>query len=159
MLASLVRSKLPRIQVHLVDKLEIDPAEMVLPWVARCFIGAAGGLEATCRLLDCLLLEGPKVLHRAGLALLAACEGTITSCAHPAALPQLIEGRSCRALDAPGREGELVGAAFRRTVVGGMGGDMLGALRATAVAEVGGRLEERRRRLAAIMTVPRRVPA
>ncbi len=92
-----------------------------------------------------------QVLHRTGLALLGLVEGTILSCCHPAALPTLIEGRAARTLGAPGGDGLLVAAAFRRSTVGGMPSQALAGMRARAAVEVQQKLDERRRQLELIL--------
>lgn len=154
-LSSLIRSKLPHLAGHITTELEVPLPELLSSWVARCFVGALGSLEATARLWDCLLYEGPKVLHRAGLALLHHCQPTVLSCSHPAALHFLIEGRAAQAHAAPGREGALVVAAFRRSSVGGMPHGVVDRLRGAAVEEMERQVEDRRRRLAEILGSPR----
>jgi hypothetical protein len=148
-MCALVAAKLPRVHEHVVDTLGVPMADLVAPWVSRCFVGALGGTER--RLLDCLLYEGPKVLHRAGVALLGLFEAAVESCGHPGALPHVLESRAATTLGAPGGGGLLVGAAFRRTAVGGMAGAKIAALRADAAEQVEAQLERRRRQLAAIL--------
>jgi hypothetical protein len=151
LLASLIKIRSPRVHAHLTDELEISPADLISPWISRCFVGSLGDLEATARVWDCLVFEGPKVLHRVGLALLALSESTVFSCAHPQALPRLLEARCAQALCGPGRGGALVGAAYKRSVVGGLPASLVAGLRAAAAEEVAGKLDERRRRLAALL--------
>lgn len=150
-LTSLVRGKLPRIYTHLVKELEVTPSDLLGPWVSRCLVGAAGSIQATARCWDCLLFEGPKVLHRVALAILAMSESTILSCAHPMALARLLEGRVKGAAALCG-EGVLISAAFRRSLVGSMPGAMLASLRVKAAADVERQLERKRAQLAQIIS-------
>ncbi|KAI8469995.1 MAG: hypothetical protein J3K34DRAFT_459070 [Monoraphidium minutum] len=147
LLSTLAAAKLPRLHAHISRDLEIDPAELLLPWVSSCFVDALQDFEETARVWDCLLFEGPKVLHRAGLALLAACEPAVLACGQPDALPRLLGRRAAQALGGRGGNGALVGAAYRRSVVGCMAHEKIDALRAAAAAEVAGHMDDKRRRL------------
>jgi hypothetical protein len=150
--ATLLRQRLPRVHDHLSEDLGYaGVADLFAPLFSRCAVGWLGWHEPTARLWDCLVLEGPKALHRAGIALLATFEGTTLACAHPAALPRLLDGRAAQALGRPGREGALVAAMHRRGVVGGLPAAQLAALRAAARAEVAARAEDRRRRMQEIL--------
>lgn len=157
-MALLITAKLPRVASHLAGDLGFPAHELAAPWVATCFAGALGSVEASARAWDCLLFEGPKVLHRIALAVLSRFQGAVLACSRAPGLPRLLE-RSCASAAAAGAagrrgggEGAVVEAGFRR--VGGLPGAKLAALRAAAAADVERRAAERRRHMELVLGRP-----
>lgn len=72
---ALAAKKLPALAAHL-EKLETGVAAVMGPWVP-CMFTSVLPPEASACLLDCAMLEGSKVLQRAGLALMKMHSSTI----------------------------------------------------------------------------------
>lgn len=74
-LKEIVEQKLPRLAQHL-DECEIDLTTVTLNWFIALFFDAMP-FQTMLRLWDCFLMEGPKVLFRFTLAILALYEEDI----------------------------------------------------------------------------------
>lgn len=94
---NLVVKKLPKIQQRL-RKLECRLGSVTSVWFASAFCTSLPA-ETVARVWDCLLVEGPKVLHRVALALLRKFENSVVSCTHDLQLKKVLECRVARVYD------------------------------------------------------------
>jgi hypothetical protein len=139
----LVAKKLPKIANHLA-KLETNSTAVSPSWFSSLFTTILPA-EVTARIFDCLLLEGGKVLQRAGLALLKHYETSICAASHPAQLRKVLDSRAARLYDAE----SLMNTAFKG--VGAMPTAVIQGLRSVAGAAVDAQIEEQRQRLELIV--------
>ncbi|GFH23348.1 Rab-GAP TBC domain-containing protein, partial [Haematococcus lacustris] len=122
-LEQLVARKLPRLATHLAS-LRCDLAAITGHWLPSLLLAALP--PATCvRVWDCVMVEGPKVLLRVGLALLKVYELTVTSVTSPDVLRKVLDLRVARSNDAE----ELLATAFRG--IGSLSGTFVSGLRAS----------------------------
>lgn len=142
MLDGLVARKLPKVAVHL-GRLGTSASALAGGWYASAFTTTLPA-EAAARLLDALLLEGSKVLHRAALALLKTFETSVLAAGHPGQLAKVLDARAS-VLDG----GPLLALAFKG--LGPLPGSTVAGLRARAAAQVDAALEAQRARLAALV--------
>ncbi|KAJ9517316.1 hypothetical protein QJQ45_016685 [Haematococcus lacustris] len=145
-LEQLVARKLPRLATHLAS-LRCDLAAITGHWLPSLLLAALP--PATCvRVWDCVMVEGPKVLLRVGLALLKTwrlihpptpplCpillqvyELTVTSVTSPDVLRKVLDLRVARSNDAE----ELLATAFRG--IGSLSGTFVSGLRASVIASL-----------------------
>jgi len=84
----LVQDRLPKVAAKL-QSLGIGLEAITLNWFLSVFVGCVP-LECALRVWDCLLLEGPVALHRAGLALLKILERPILKAKDPSDLLVLL---------------------------------------------------------------------
>ncbi|KAF8059692.1 SULTR2 [Scenedesmus sp. PABB004] len=142
-LDALVAKKLPKVASHL-GKIGATSLSLTPAWLASLFTTALPA-ESAARVIDCLVLEGGKVLHRVALALFRRYEASICAASHPAQLRQVLDARAARLYDAD----VLLRTAFRG--VGPMPAGYLQGLRVSAAAAVQEQMAEQQRRLEHIM--------
>ncbi len=74
-IAELVNERLPKVDQHLKE-INVPLTLITLPWFLCLFIGYVP-FEASLRILDCFLYEGPNILFSFALALLKMNEKII----------------------------------------------------------------------------------
>lgn len=98
-LEDLARRKVPRVSA-LFEKLEAPLGEVTNEWMVYLFTRSLPA-ETTARVFDCVLAEGAKALHRAGLALLKLHEPSLVSTGKGSLkLGQVFKWRVARTFDA-----------------------------------------------------------
>ena len=97
--AELLAWKLPRLSAHL-EKHAVVAELFVTRWFVAIFANALP-VETTLRVWDAFLLEGVKVLHRIGLAVLRVAEPRLLAC-RSAAAPTLCRTRGSSTSSASG---------------------------------------------------------
>lgn len=124
-LSRLVARKLPRLTAHLAT-LRMSIATFTQPWLSGLFVSHLPP-ETLARVWDAMVMEGPKVLLRTGLALLKMYEQTLSSCSFPEVMRKVLDLRVSRTMDAPA----LMAAAFKGC--GSLPGSQVDALRQDAL--------------------------
>lgn len=123
-LGDLARRKVQRVQA-LFDSLDTPLNAVTGEWMVYLFTHSLPA-EATVRVWDCLLTEGPKSLHRAGLSLLKLHEASLLStCKGSLKLGQVLKWRVARTYDAD----LLMKVAYRG--LGSLQGGVISSLRAS----------------------------
>lgn len=138
-LDNLVEKKLPKIYAHL-HRMDCTVASITAPWFTSMLTTTLPS-ETCARVWDSLLLEGPKVLLRVGLALLKRFEPTILASNGGPQLKKILDARMCRLFDAD----NLLALAFKG--VGTMSASKICPLRTSAKLQIEQQLMEQKARL------------
>lgn len=125
-LTRLVSRKIPRLNNHL-SSLSLSVASFTQPWLASLYVSQLPP-TTLARVWDSMVVEGPKVLLRVGLALLKMYDQTLSSCSFPEVLRKVLDLRVARTLDSAG----LMAAAFNGC--GSLPGGQLHQMREAAMA-------------------------
>ena len=106
--AELLAWKLPRLSAHL-EKHAVVAELFVTRWFVAIFANALP-VETTLRVWDAFLLEGVKVLHRIGLAVLRVAEPRLLACGDQQELLCAIQEEQANCLDCE----RLIALAFHK---------------------------------------------
>ena len=128
-LDSLIASRLRKLHAHLCAPKAFPTALTCHIFAAEWFLGCFAGVlpaETTCRVIDTLVSEGAKVLHRFSLAVLSDLEHTLLSCKDASSALAALRAGTAAMHD---REA-LVRRAFNGRVCWNLSGAQLEAMRA-----------------------------
>ncbi|CAB3400834.1 unnamed protein product [Caenorhabditis bovis] len=139
----LLEVQCPKIMRHL-NSLDIDVASITLNWFIALFFDAVP-FNTLLRIWDCFLLEGPKVLFRFAIVLIARHEEEITSRNDAIGIMRVSKAASRLAFD----ENAIVDLAFRLANLPSRG--ELKSLQMQYVAVLGEKLEKKTKRASAFV--------
>jgi hypothetical protein len=104
----LVAQKFPKL-AEVFDKLECSLSSLTSGWLRTLYTTALPA-ETVARVWDCMMVEGPKVLFRVGLALMKMNEPALMSTCHSIQVARILKWRVSRTYQ--------VGALFKHTFKG-----------------------------------------